>query len=144
MPQQGSGNMQQLELTPDFLYQQLTAMQEQIAGLQAQVNALQSVIQVSQNGTTIQAEYLAIHGIKNLSLTSSKKTDLTAEEDLNLTSGTTLSLKGAQHATIEGAATIKFKASQITLNDGTQPLALVGSIVSGGKVVTGSTSVLAK
>lgn len=144
MPPQGSGNIQQLPLTPDVLYQHITALQQQVAELQAQVNALRSVVQVSQNGTTIQAEYLVIHGIKNLSLTSSKKTELTAADDLNLTSGTTLSLKGAQHATMEGAATIKFKAPQIRLNDGTQPLALVGSNVSGGKVATGSTSVLAK
>lgn len=144
MPSQRGGTIPQLQLTPDYLYQQITALQQQVAGLQAQVNALRSVVQVSQNGATIQAEYLTINGIKNLSMTSSKKVNLTAGDDLDLSSAKTLSLKGGLDTTVEGAGKIKLKAPQIKLNDGTQPLALVGSTVSGGKVITGSTSVFGK
>jgi peptidoglycan hydrolase CwlO-like protein len=49
MPPQRGGTIPQLQLTPDYLYQQITALQQQVAGFQAKVNALQSVVQITQN-----------------------------------------------------------------------------------------------
>ena len=138
------GSIPQLQLTPDYLYQQITALQKQVATLQAQVNALRSVVQITQNGATIQAAYLTIQGQTNLALTSSKKINLTAGDDLNLTSGKTLALQGGKDVTAEGAGQIKLKAPQIKLNDGTKPIALKDSPVAGGKVISGSTTVFAK
>ncbi len=140
LPQRG-GTIPQLQPTPDYLYQQITALQQQVAGFQAQVNALQSVVQITQNGTTIQAEYLTINGDHNLTLMSSKKANLTVGGDIAITSGKDLSLKSGKDISSEGAGHIKFKTPQIKLNDGTQPLALVGSSVASGKVITGSSSV---
>lgn len=142
-PQRG-GTIPQLQLTPDYLYQQITALQQQVAGLQAQVNALRSVIQVTQNGATIQAAYLTINGENNLAMTSSKKINLTAGEDMTLASGKDLSLQSQKDVMAQGAGRIKFKAPQIQLNDGTQALAVVGSSVAGGKVISGSVSVFVK
>lgn len=144
MPQQGSGNIPQLQLTPDLLYKQITALQQQIANLQGQVNALRSVIQVSQNGTTIQAENLVVTAGNTLTLLSGKGTNLNAGDNLTLRSGKDLSLQSQKDVMAEGAARIKLKAPQINFNDGTQPLAMVGSAVSGGKVINGSVSVFAK
>lgn len=144
MPPQGSGKIQQLQLTPDFLYQQITELQQQVASLQAQVNALRSVVQVSQNGTTIQAQNLVVNAGQTLTLLSGKETNLTAGDDMTLTSGKDMSLQSQKDLTAQGAARIKLKAPQIKLNDGTQPLALVGSSVSGGKVINGSVSVFVK
>ena len=144
MPPQRGGSIPQLQLTPDFLYQQITALQQQVANLQGQVNLLRSVVQITQNGATIQAENLSFNAGKTLTMSSGKETNLTASDNLKLTSGKTLSLKGGLDTTVEGAGKIKLKATQIKLNDGTQPLALVGSAVSGGKVITGSTSVFGK
>ena len=144
MAPQRESTIPQLKLTPDYLYQQITSLQKQVAGLQAQVKALRSVVQVSQNGATIQATYLTIKGQTNLALTSSKKINLTAGDDLNLTSGKTLALQGGKDVTAEGAGQIKLKAPQIKLNDGTKPIALKDSPVAGGKVISGSTTVFAK
>lgn len=142
-PQRG-GTIPQLQLTPDYLYKQITALQQQVAGLQAQVNALRSVVQVTQNGATIQAAYLTINGENNLAITSSKKINLTAGDDMTLASGKDLSLQSQKDVTAQGAGRIKFKAPQIQLNDGTQALAVVGSSVAGGKVISGSVSVFVK
>jgi hypothetical protein len=135
------GSIPQVQLTPDFLYKQITALQQQVANLQGQVNALRSVVQVTPQGATIQAEHLTLKGIKNLAMTSLKTVQLTAADNLALTSGKTLSLQGGQDVTAEGAGKIKLKAPQIKLNDGTKSVARVTSSVSGGKVVSGSTSV---
>jgi hypothetical protein len=77
-------------------------------------------------------------------MSSSKKANLTAGDDLSLISGKALALKEGKDVTAEGAGKIKLKAPQIKFNDGTKALGIVGSHVSGGKVVTGSTSVFAK
>ena len=142
-PQRG-GTIPQLQLTPDYLYKQIMALQQQVAGLQAQVNALRSVVQVTQNGATIQAANLTINAQNNLAMISSKKINLTAGDDLTLTSGKDMSLQSQKDVTAEGAGKIRIKAPQIKLNDGTQPLAVVGSSVSGGKVINGSVSVFVK
>jgi len=142
-PQRG-GTIPQLQLTPDYLYRQIMALQQQVAGLQAQVNALRSVVQVTQNGATIQAANLTINSQNNLVMISSKKINLTAGDDLTLTSGKDMSLQSQKDVTAEGAGKIRIKAPQIKLNDGTQPLAVVGSSVSGGKVINGSVSVFVK
>lgn len=142
-PQRG-GTIPQVQLTPDFLYQQITALQQQVANLQGQVNLLRSVVQISQNSTTIQAENLSLNAAKTLTLTSGKQTNLSASDDLKLLSGKTLSLKGGKDVTAEGASQIKLKAPLIKLNDGTKGIALQNSPVAGGKVISGSTTVFAK
>ena len=160
IPQQ-QGNVQQLKITPEYLNQQISMLKQQVNGLQAQnrqimplkkqvnalqaqVNILRSVVQITQNGTTIQAEHLALNAGKTLTMSSGKETGLTAGDNLSLTSAKNLSLQGGKDITAEGDGKITLKAPQIKLNDGTKPLGIVGSHVSGGKVVTGSTSVFAK
>lgn len=142
-PQRG-GTIPQVQLTPDFLYRQITALQQQVASLQGQVNLLRSVVQITQNGTTIQAENISLNASKTLTMSSGKQTNLTAGDNLQFLSGKTLSLKGGTDVTVEGAAHIKLKAPQIKLNDGTKPIALKDSPVVGGKVISGSTTVFAK
>ncbi|TFG61209.1 MAG: hypothetical protein E4H32_07640 [Nitrospirales bacterium] len=142
-PLQG-GNIPQLQLTPDYLYQQITALQQQVANLQGQVNALRSVVQVTPQGATIQAENLVLNAGKTLTMSSGKGTNLTAGDNLGLSSGKTISLQGGQDVTAEGAGKIKLKAPQIILNDGNKPIALKDSPVAGGKVMSGSTSVFAQ
>jgi hypothetical protein len=156
-PQRGS-TIPQLQLTPDFLYQQITGLKQQNASLnkqnaslnqqiqilRSQVNALRSVVQVTQNGTTIQAENLSLNAGKSLTLHSGKDTNLTASDNLNLTGGKNLSLIGGKDVTAEGEAQIKLKAPLIKLNDGTKGIALQNSPVAGGKVISGSTTVFAK
>jgi|GEM_PF-2736068 len=142
-PLQG-GSIPQLQLTPDFLYKQITALQQQVANLQGQVNALRSVVQVTPQGATIQAENLVLNAGKTLTMSSGKGTNLTAGDNLGLSSGKTISLQGGQDVTAEGAGKIKLKAPQIKLNDGNKPIAFKDSPVSGGKVMSGSTSVFAQ
>ena len=156
-PPRGS-TIPQLQLTPDYLYQQITGLKQQNASLNkqnaslnqqiqiltGQVNALRSVVQISQNGTTIQAENLSLNAGKSLTLHSGKDTNLTASANLNLTGGKNLSLTGGKDVTAEGAAQIKLKAPLIKLNDGTKGIALQNSPVAGGKVISGSTTVFAK
>lgn len=143
MAPQGGSTIPQLQLTPDYLYKQITALQQQVAGLQAQVNVLRSVVQVTQNGTTIQAENLSLNAAKTLTMSSGKETHQTAGDNLNLTSGKNLLVKGGQITTVEGAGRVQLKSPQIKMNDGNKSLAVVGSDVAGGKVITGSTSVFA-
>lgn len=142
-PQRG-GTIPQVQLTPEFLYQQITALQQQVANLQGQVNLLRSVVQISQNSTTIQADNLSLNAGNTLTMASGKQTNVTAGDDLEFLSGKTLSFKGGHDVTVEGAAQIKLKAPQIKLNDGTKPIALKDSPVAGGKVISGSTSVFAQ
>ena len=139
-PQRGS-TIPQLQLTPDFLYQQITALQQQVASLQNQANVLRSVVQISQNGTTIQAENLSLTAAKALTMTAGKDTNLTVGEDLSLTSGKDLVVKSGKNTTIEGGATLHLKAPQVKLNNGSKSVAHVTSTVAGGKVVSGSTTV---
>jgi len=141
-PLQG-GSIPQLQLTPDYLHQQITALQQQVSTLQSQVNALRSVVQVTQNGATIQAENLSLNAAKTLTMSSGKETNQTAGDTLNLTSGKNLVIRGGQITTVEGAGRVNLKSPQIKLNDGNKSLAVVGSDVAGGKVITGSTSVFA-
>ena len=143
MPMQPKSSTPQMQLTPDFLYQQITSLKQQnstlnqqvpmlngqvntlkkqnaslsqqIQILTGQVNALRSVIQISQQGTTIQAENLSLNAGKALTMSSGKETSLTAGEDLDLLSGKTLSLKGGKDVTAEGAAQLKLKAPLIKL-----------------------------
>jgi len=136
IPPQRGGTVPQLQLSPDYLYQQITALQQQIAGLLSQVNALRSVVQITQNGTTIQSGNLVIKGINGLLMTSGA--------DMKFESNKDLSLKGGKNITSEAGSQIQIKGSQIRLNDGTTPLAFVGSTVVGGKVVTGSTGIFGK
>lgn len=142
-PQRGS-TIPQLQLTPDYLYQQITALQQQVANLQGQVNLLRSVVQVSQNGTTITAENLSVNAGKALTMSSGKETNFTAGDNLALLSGKTLSLQGGKDVTVEGATNVKLKAQQVHLNGANKPIALKDSPVSGGKVIGGSTSVFAQ
>jgi len=142
-PLQG-GSIPQLQLTPDYLYQQITALQKQVATLQAQVNALRSVVQVTQNGATIQAGNVTIKGIYGLTLTSEKDLHIFSRADLDVESNKDLSLKSSNNITSESAGQIKLKASQINLNDGTKGVALQDSPVAGGKIISGSTTVFAK
>lgn len=142
-PQRGS-TIPQLQLTPDYLYKQITALQQQVAHLQGQVNLLRSVVQITQNGTTIQAENLYLNATEKLTMSSGKETQLTVGDDLSLTSGKNLLVKGGQITTVEGQGRVNLKSPQIKMNNGNKSLAVVGSHVSGGKVITGSTSVFAQ
>jgi len=142
--QQQRGNVQQFKITPEYLNQQILALKQQVRGLQAQVNALRSVVQITQNGTTIQAENLSLNAGKTLTMASGKGTNVTVGEDLSLISAKNVSVKGGKDVTAEGDGKIKLKAPQIKLNDGTKPLGIVGSSVSGGKVISGSTTIFAK
>jgi TolA-binding protein len=137
-------NVPQLQLTPDFLYQQITALQQQVASLQGQVNLLRSVVQITQNGTTIQAGNMMIKGTNGLTVTSGKDLHIASGADMNIESAKDLSLKSGKNMTSEGAGQIKLKAPQIKLNDGTKPIALKDSPVAGGKVISGSTTIFAK
>ena len=137
-------NVPQLQLTPDFLYQQITALQQQVASLQGQVNLLRSVVQITQNGTTIQAGNMMIKGINGLTVTSGKDLHIASGADMNIESAKDLSLKSGKNMTSEGAGQIKLKAPQINLNDGTKPIALKDSPVAGGKVISGSTTIFAE
>lgn len=76
-------------------------------------------------------------------MSSGKETVLTVGDDLILTSGKNLLIKGGQTTTMEGTGRVNLKAPQIKMNNGNNSLAVVGSAVSGGKVITGSTSVFA-
>ena len=142
-PQQGS-TIPQLQLTPDYLYQQITALQQQVANLQNQVNVLRSVVQITQNGTTIQAENLSLNAGKNLTVSSGLDTDLTVGRDLSFLGAKNLSLKGGNDVMIEGASKVKLKAAQIQLNGDNKPIALKDSPVAGGKVISGSSTVFAQ
>ncbi len=156
--QQPPSNVQKLQITPEYLYQQISSLKQQVGALQAQnkqvmplkkqvqilqsqVNLLRSVVQVSANSTTIQAPTLTINTAKDLTITSAQDLVITAGDDFELESGKDLSFKGGKDVAAEGAGTLKLKAPQIKLNDGTKSVAHVTSSVSGGKVVSGSTSV---
>ena len=139
-PQRGS-TIPQLQLTPDYLYQQITALQQQVVTLQGQVNLLRSVVQISQTETTIQAENLSLKATKALALNSGKDTTLTVENEFTLTSAKDLLIKSGKTANVEGGALLNLKAPQVKLNNGSKPMATVGSIVSGGKVISGSPTI---
>ncbi|MDR4495179.1 MAG: hypothetical protein AB7P17_11565 [Nitrospirales bacterium] len=140
VPQQGN-TIPQLQLTPDFLYQQITALEQQVASLQGQVNLLRSVIHVSQHGAAIQAENLSLNAANAINLTSGQDTNFTVGEDLSLVSGKDLLAKGGSTATLEGAGSVNLKAPQVKMNNGAKPVASLGSTVSGNKVITGSPSI---
>ena len=76
-------------------------------------------------------------------MSSGKKTELTVGDDFSLISGKNLLIKGGQTTNVEAAMQVKVKSPFIKLNDGNKSLAVVGSNVSGGKIISGSTSVFA-
>ncbi|MEX2494281.1 MAG: hypothetical protein WD425_21285 [Nitrospirales bacterium] len=137
------GTAQQLQITPEYLNQQILALTQQVQALQGQVNSLRSVVLLSPNGVTIQAEHLTLNAGKTLTMSSGKETSLTSNDNLSLTSAKTLALQGGHDITAEGAAGLKLKAPQIKFNGGTKPIALKDSPVAGGKVIAGSATVFA-
>ena len=139
-----SRNIPQLQLTPDYLFQQITALKQQVQLLQAQVNSLRSVVQIAPNGTTIAAEELTIKGDKNLALSSSKNIGMTAGDVLAINGEKGITLKSGKDLSGEAGSQLKLKAPLIKLNDGTKGIALKDSPVAGGKVISGSTTILAK
>lgn len=142
--QQQSVTVPPLQITSEYLNQQILALTQQVQALQSQINILRSVVQVTPNGATIQAEYLTINGGKSLTLTSSKNVGVTAGELLAINSGKDIELKSQKDLSIEAASQIKLKGTQIKLNNGTKGIALQDSPVAGGKVISGSTSVFAQ
>ena len=101
---QQHNNIQQLKITPEYLYQQISLLKNQVKHLQVQnqqifplkkqvnslqnqVNILKSVVQITQQGTTIQTTNLTINASKDLSLTSSKDFVLMAGSKLKVESG---------------------------------------------------------
>lgn len=144
-------NLQPLQRTPESIQrtagsldQQVAALQQQVQTLQTQVQALQSVIQITQQGTTIQAGNLSIMGQHSVTVNSQKDLHFSSGANLHVESGKNLSFKGGHTIVSEGASQLRLKAPLIILNDGNKPIALKDSPVGGGKVLSGSPTILAK
>lgn len=122
--------------------QQLAALQQQVQALQAQVAALQSVLVVTPTGATLQALNLTVSSPQGVVIQSQKNVAITAGMTMNFQSGTSLSMKGNTIATVEGAGGLNLRGATVKLNNGSKPMATLGSAVAGGKVVSGSATIL--
>lgn len=122
--------------------QQIALLQQQVQTLQAQVAALQSVLVVTPTGATLQALNLTVSSPQGVVIQSQKNVAITAGMTMSFQSGASLSMKGNTIATVEGAGGLNLRGATVKLNNGTKPMATLGSAVAGGKVASGSTTIL--
>ncbi len=127
--------------------QRLAALQQQVQTLQAQVAALQSVLKVTPAGATLQAPTVSILTSGDTVIQSGKGITVRAATSIGVQSQVDVSLKAGATATIESTATTHLKGGILKLNDGSKPLATVGSQVQVpgqpiGQIVTGSPTLL--
>lgn len=128
------------------LEQQLAALQQQIQSLQLQLAALQSVVQVSPNGTVIQAPALSfvsasgtmIQSAGPMVLRSGANMTFDMAGAMTVKSSSTAMIQSAAGMTIEAKGNLSVKGATMRLNDGTKPVATIGSAVGNGTVLTGS------
>jgi hypothetical protein len=111
--------------------QQIAALQQQVAVLQSQVNALMSAVQVSQTGVVLQGPTVMIAG-----------QSVEIRSDMNATVRTGGAL------TVASSATLDLRGATLRFNNGSRPVATVGSLVQmqpngSGQIINGSATVLA-
>jgi hypothetical protein len=122
--------------------QKIAALQQQVQALQAQLAAVQSVLKVTPTGATLQAPTLSLLSIDGTTIQSSKGIAITAGVGIAMHSQAGTSIKAGSSASVEAADTMDVKGATIKLNGGGKPLATVGSAVGGGKILTGSSTLL--
>ncbi len=122
--------------------QQVAALQQQVQALQAQVNALQSVLKVTATVATLQAASIALLSANDVTIQSGKGVAVTAGTGIAMHSQAGTAIKAGSTATVETNGTMDLKGAFIKLNGGGKPLATVGSAVGGGKILTGSGTIL--
>lgn len=122
--------------------QQLAALQQQVQSLQAQMAALQSVLKVTPTSATLQAPSVSIFSAEGTTIQSSKGITVKAATGIVVQSQAGTSIKAGSTATIEASGTTELKGAMVRLNGGSKPIAMVGSAVGNGQVMTGSTTIL--
>ncbi len=122
--------------------EKIAVLQQQLQTLQAQVAALQSVLKVTASGATLQAPSLTLLSIDGVTVQSGKSLVLKAGTGIAINSQAGTSMKASSTITVESAGTLTLKGSQTRLNGGTKPLAIVGSAVGNGQILTGSATIL--
>jgi len=128
--------------------QQLAALQQQVQSLQLQLSAIQSVVKISPNGTVIQAPALSFVSASGTMIQSAGPIAVRSGTDTTIESGAATALRSGGNATIQTAAgmtieakgNLSVKGATMRLNDGTKPVATVGSAVGNGAVLTGSSN----
>lgn len=126
--------------------QQLAALQQQVQSLQLQLSAIQSVVKISPNGTVIQAPALSfvsasgtmIQSAGSIAIKSDANTTVESANSMTLKSVGNTMIQAAAGMTVEAKGTLGLKGATMRLNDGTKPVATVGSAVGNGMVLTGS------
>ena len=135
------------------LDQQVAALQQQVAVLQSQVNALLTVVRMTDTGVAGQGPAVVIAGHSvdirsdtNLGMRASS--NLIAESGMNTTlrSGITMTLMSGTTMTVQAQSSAELKAAIIRLNNGSKPVATLGSTVQmqpngTGQIVNGATTV---
>jgi len=129
--------------------QQLAALQQQIQSLQMQLAAIQSVVNISPNGTVIQAPALSfvsaggtmIQSAGSIAIKSGTNTTVESANSMTLKSSGNTMIQAAGGMTVEAKGNLSMKGTTTRLNDGTKPVATVGSAVGNGQVMTGSPTI---
>jgi hypothetical protein len=114
-----------------------------VQALQTQVVALQSVLKVTQTRATLQASSLSLLSSSDLTIQFGQGTAVTAGSGIAMRSGTSTVIKAGSFGSVEAAGTMDMKGSQLRLNGGNKPIAIVGNAVGNGMVLTGSPTLLA-
>lgn len=108
--------------------QRLAAMQQQITLLQSQIAALQSVMKIGPTGA------VSIVSNDSISMQSAKSVSIHAGQNVAIQSGGT--------SAVEGKGGLDLKGQIIKMNGGNKPIAMVGSAVGNGAILTGSGAIL--
>jgi len=126
--------------------QQLAALQQQVQSLQQQLSMIQSVVKISPGGTIIQAPGLSLVSGSGMMIQSAGSMVVRSGTDMTIDSGSAMAVKSSSTAmiqsvsgmTIEAKGNLSVKGMTTRLNDGTKPVATVGSAVGNGQVMSGS------
>jgi hypothetical protein len=129
---------------------QILALQAQIASLQAQLNAMAAAVRVTPTGLVLQGPTVTIVGSaisiqsqSNLVLRVGQNVNLEIGGVTSLTTGADLKLSAGGAAVVAGTGTLDLRGSSVRFNGGSKPVALLGSAVANGQILSGSPSVFA-
>ena len=90
----------------------------------------------------MQGQTVTLSSPKNIVIQSQYNISATAGAAMSLQSGAAMTVRGNATTTVEGVGGLNLKGPTVRLNNGNKPVATVGSAVSGGKVLTGSMTIL--
>ncbi len=124
------------------LEQQVSVLQQQVQQLQAHVAVLQTAVKVSQGAVTLQGTSLSLISSHDVAIQAGHSLTVHAAAALSMQSGTNTTIKAGATGVVESTGDMTVRGTLLRLNGGNTPMAMLGSAVTNGRIMTGSPTIL--